>query len=133
MIDAVKDPNKIFRDNLTYVKMDEWVKGRVVLVGDSQHASSPITGMGASMALEDAFVLSQELKSASVGSIDAALLNYSKRRGKRINSFHKQSSFMERWMLVKSPLLIPIRDTIARLMPARYFTDQVEKILKEKI
>jgi 2-polyprenyl-6-methoxyphenol hydroxylase-like FAD-dependent oxidoreductase len=44
------------------VNTDPWVKGRVVLIGDAAHATSPNMAEGASMALEDAMVLSEVLE-----------------------------------------------------------------------
>jgi 2-polyprenyl-6-methoxyphenol hydroxylase-like FAD-dependent oxidoreductase len=43
------------------VSTDPWVRGRVVLIGDAAHATSPNMAEGASMALEDAVVLSEVL------------------------------------------------------------------------
>ncbi|WP_435747456.1 FAD-dependent oxidoreductase [Microbacterium sp. PMB16] len=39
-----------------------WQRGRVVAVGDAVHATSPSAGQGASLALEDAFVLARCLR-----------------------------------------------------------------------
>jgi FAD-dependent urate hydroxylase len=44
------------------VNTDPWVKGRVVLIGDAAHATSPNMAEGAAMALEDAIVLSEVLE-----------------------------------------------------------------------
>lgn len=41
----------------------EWHRGRVVLIGDAAHASSPHLAQGAAMALEDAVVLGEVLTS----------------------------------------------------------------------
>ena len=38
-----------------------WHKGRVVLIGDAVHATTPHLGQGAGMAIEDAMVLAEEL------------------------------------------------------------------------
>ena len=38
-----------------------WFRGRVVLVGDAAHATSPHVGQGAAMAIEDAVVLTEEI------------------------------------------------------------------------
>ena len=38
-----------------------WHKGRVVLLGDAVHATTPHLGQGAGMAIEDAIVLADEL------------------------------------------------------------------------
>jgi 2-polyprenyl-6-methoxyphenol hydroxylase-like FAD-dependent oxidoreductase len=39
----------------------DWHKGRVVLIGDAVHATTPHLGQGAGMAIEDALVLADEL------------------------------------------------------------------------
>jgi 2-polyprenyl-6-methoxyphenol hydroxylase-like FAD-dependent oxidoreductase len=42
--------------------LPRWHSGRVVLLGDAAHAVSPSAGQGASMAMEDAFVLAKCLR-----------------------------------------------------------------------
>ncbi|WP_395335544.1 FAD-dependent oxidoreductase [Novosphingobium sp. BL-8H] len=42
-----------------------WHKGRVVLLGDAVHATTPHLGQGAGMAIEDAIVLGEELSAAA--------------------------------------------------------------------
>ena len=41
-----------------------WHKGRVVLIGDAAHATTPHLGQGAGMAIEDSVVLAEELAAA---------------------------------------------------------------------
>jgi 2-polyprenyl-6-methoxyphenol hydroxylase-like FAD-dependent oxidoreductase len=43
----------------------DWHKGRVVLLGDAIHATTPHLGQGAGMAIEDSLVLADELARAS--------------------------------------------------------------------
>jgi hypothetical protein len=48
--------------DLASVQLTHWVRRRVVLLGDAAHAFEPHTGLGASMAMEDARVaLAQKL------------------------------------------------------------------------
>jgi FAD-dependent urate hydroxylase len=51
-----------------------WQRGRVVLVGDAAHATSPSSGQGASMAIEDAVVLGKCLR--DLGDVESALEAY---------------------------------------------------------
>ncbi len=60
------------------IVLDTWVQGRVVLIGDAAHATSPNMAEGASMALEDALVLTHML--AMHGSPPEALSAFSERR-----------------------------------------------------
>jgi 2-polyprenyl-6-methoxyphenol hydroxylase-like FAD-dependent oxidoreductase len=59
-----------------------WSKGRVVLVGDAAHASSPNMAEGASLALEDALVLAEELSTGA--GVDAAVSAFRARRVARV-------------------------------------------------
>jgi 2-polyprenyl-6-methoxyphenol hydroxylase-like FAD-dependent oxidoreductase len=46
-----------------WLALEEWYRGRVVLIGDAAHASSPMMGQGGCMAMEDACVLAASLRS----------------------------------------------------------------------
>lgn len=59
-----------------------WHKGRVVLLGDAVHASTPHLGQGAGMAIEDAIVLTEELERAA--DAEAAFTAYRARRFERV-------------------------------------------------
>jgi FAD-dependent urate hydroxylase len=59
-----------------------WYRGRLVLVGDSAHATSPSSGQGASMAVEDAVVLAKCLR--DVGGIENAFAVYVALRRPRV-------------------------------------------------
>jgi 2-polyprenyl-6-methoxyphenol hydroxylase-like FAD-dependent oxidoreductase len=46
---------------LAQIRMENWSKQRVTLVGDAAYCPSPFTGQGTSLALIGAFVLAKEL------------------------------------------------------------------------
>jgi 2-polyprenyl-6-methoxyphenol hydroxylase-like FAD-dependent oxidoreductase len=58
-----------------------WHRGRVVLLGDAVHGTTPHLGQGGGMAIEDAIVLAEEVSVA--GTIAANLDRYSARRAER--------------------------------------------------
>lgn len=58
-----------------------WNKGRVMLIGDAVHATTPHLASGAGIAVEDALVLGEEL--ARDGTIDSALTRFEARRWER--------------------------------------------------
>jgi 2-polyprenyl-6-methoxyphenol hydroxylase-like FAD-dependent oxidoreductase len=58
---AVADPELYF-DSVSQIQMPAWHRGRVVLVGDSAHCSSNLTGRGTSLALSGAWFLAQALR-----------------------------------------------------------------------
>jgi len=59
-----------------------WVKGRVVLLGDAAHATAPNMAEGASLAMEDAIVLTECL--AAAADVFVALGAYVERRAARV-------------------------------------------------
>lgn len=58
--------------------MQEWVQGRVALLGDACHPSLPFLAQGAVMALEDACILARAFE--EFDTIDAALESYQRMR-----------------------------------------------------
>ena len=58
-----------------------WYRGRVVLIGDAAHATTPHLASGAGMAVEDGIVLAEEIRRD--GNIDAALPRFMQRRFER--------------------------------------------------
>jgi 2-polyprenyl-6-methoxyphenol hydroxylase-like FAD-dependent oxidoreductase len=55
-----------------------WYRGRVVLIGDAAHATTPHLATGTGLAIEDALVLAEELERHP--DLDHALVAYSERR-----------------------------------------------------
>ena len=59
-----------------------WHRGAMVLLGDAAHATSPSSGQGASMAIEDAIVLAKCLRDGT--SVAAAFAAYERERRARV-------------------------------------------------
>ena len=74
---------------MEWVDVDKWHTGRVVLIGDAAHASSPLMGQGGCMAMEDACVLAEVLRSTA--TVESALRDYVSRRKLRIKWVQQQS------------------------------------------
>ena len=74
-------------DGVVYKPMEwhlidgDWYKGRVVLIGDAAHATTPHLGQGAGMAIEDSLVLAEELSGAE--SVAEAFSRFQQRRFER--------------------------------------------------
>jgi len=64
--------------------LPRWHRGRIVLIGDAAHATSPSAGQGASMALEDALVLAKCLRDLPVDKALTAFESLRKDRAERI-------------------------------------------------
>jgi 2-polyprenyl-6-methoxyphenol hydroxylase-like FAD-dependent oxidoreductase len=94
LIEPIADPlMRAVRDSLgedslvLYRPMDNlllplpWHRGRVVLIGDAAHATTPHLASGAGIGIEDAIVLAEEL--AGAVSLEAALSAFEARRWER--------------------------------------------------
>jgi len=76
-----EDDDVVYRPLETIMVEGPWHKGRVVLLGDAVHASTPHLGQGAGMAIEDAIVLAEEL--ARHDTPEVAFAAYHERRFER--------------------------------------------------
>lgn len=75
------DEGVVYRPLEAFMLDGPWHKGRVVLLGDAVHATTPHLGQGAGMAIEDSIVLAEEL--ARHDDVDGALTAYRDRRQDR--------------------------------------------------
>lgn len=78
-----------------------WSKGRVVLIGDAVHATTPHLGQGAGMAIEDSIVLAEEL--ARHATVEEAFAAFRKRRFDRCAYIVKASHAICMGQLGKGP------------------------------
>lgn len=61
---AMWETDAFHYDVVAQIRMDEWSRGRVALLGDAGYCCSPLTGQGTSVALTAAYVLAGELHAA---------------------------------------------------------------------
>jgi FAD-dependent urate hydroxylase len=94
LIDSVPDHELVHRSMIEEVALDSSVHGRVILVGDAGHATSPNMAEGAGMALEDALVLADCLKRRE--AVTAALSDFEARRRPRTDWVRAQTHRRDR-------------------------------------
>jgi len=75
-----------------------WFVGRIVVLGDAVHATTPHLASGAGMAVESGIVLAEEL--AATDSVEAGLLAYQERRYPRCKDVIDSSVSVGRLQLV---------------------------------
>lgn len=92
--------------------MPRWHAGRICLIGDAAHATTPSAGQGASLALEDAMVLAQCIRDA--GAPERAFAAFERARRKRVQTIVRQSRRTGSTKAVSSPVAEWFRD---RLLP----------------
>jgi 2-polyprenyl-6-methoxyphenol hydroxylase-like FAD-dependent oxidoreductase len=80
--DQITDPaGVVYRPLEVALVPSPWYRGRIVLLGDAAHATTPHLGQGAGMAVEDGIVLADEF--AKDIPLTTALDNYMQRRWPR--------------------------------------------------
>jgi 2-polyprenyl-6-methoxyphenol hydroxylase-like FAD-dependent oxidoreductase len=75
-------------DIFDFAPLASWHRGRVVLIGDSAHATTPNLGQGANQAIESAFVLAQALANEK---LPEALTTYERIRMPKAHWVTRQS------------------------------------------
>lgn len=86
---ALDDDGQIHCSAVEWVDQERWHTGRVVLIGDAAHASSPLMGQGGSLAMEDASVLAEVLRTEP--ALEQAFAAYTRRRAPRVRWVQAQS------------------------------------------
>jgi 2-polyprenyl-6-methoxyphenol hydroxylase-like FAD-dependent oxidoreductase len=126
------DEGAILRNDVYYLEpLPRWSQGRIVLVGDAAHATTPGIGQGAAQAIEDAVVLAGRL--ASGGDLATALGEYEAIRRPRAEAVLKLSRRVDKAAQLASPLGWRFRNGIVRLLPDRVQSRQLEPVVRYEL
>jgi 2-polyprenyl-6-methoxyphenol hydroxylase-like FAD-dependent oxidoreductase len=123
------DASAILRNDVYYLEpLPRWSDGRVVLVGDAAHATTPGVGQGAAQAIEDAVVLADRL--AGRDGLTAAFAAYEAIRRPRAEAVLKISRRVDKAAQLANPLGWRLRNAIVRRLPDRAQRRQLEPIVR---
>ena len=86
---SLERDDQVICSAMEWMECEKWHLGRVVLVGDAAHASSPMMGQGGCMAMEDACALAEELRASA--TVQDAFASYVSRRKPRVEWVQHQS------------------------------------------
>ena len=126
------DKTAILRNDVYYLEpLPRWSAGRVVLVGDAAHATTPGVGQGAAQAIEDAVVLAGRL--AAGDDLGPALAEYEAIRRPRAEAVLKVSRRTDKAAQLASPLGWRLRNAVVRLLPARAQRRQLEPLVRYEV
>jgi 2-polyprenyl-6-methoxyphenol hydroxylase-like FAD-dependent oxidoreductase len=100
--ETIDDPDEIvYRPMEVLFVAEPWFEGRVILIGDAAHATTPHLAQGAGLAIEDAVVLADELGREQ--SLAAAFGAFHTRRYERCKTICEGSIQVGEWELSHSP------------------------------
>jgi 2-polyprenyl-6-methoxyphenol hydroxylase-like FAD-dependent oxidoreductase len=115
VLEATPD-EAILRNDVYYLDpLRRWSRGRIVLLGDAAHASTPGIGQGAAQALEDAVALADALDRA--GEIEDALARYESIRRPRAELTQRLSRRADRAAQIANPVACRLRNAVASHVP----------------
>jgi 2-polyprenyl-6-methoxyphenol hydroxylase-like FAD-dependent oxidoreductase len=114
-----RDDEALYLWRMSDVRAPRWNAGRVALVGDAAAAFLPTAGIGASMALESAAVLADEVSRSDAAHVADALALYARRRRRRVLAAQQQSRWLARLVFVRSRALCALRDRALRRVSLR--------------
>ncbi|WP_419903117.1 FAD-dependent monooxygenase [Kiloniella sp.] len=117
ILKRLEQDGPVLPGQLQQMLVPEWVKGACVLVGDAAHGTLPTMAQGASMAMEDALVLAEELDAKS--SIEKALAAYQTRRIERAQWVQHQSLKRMGLARLKARTLIFLRNKLMKAAGAK--------------
>ena len=124
LLAATTDAQLLWNDILDLQPLRRFAFGRVLLLGDAAHATTPNMGQGAGQAIEDALALASCLTHHPT-DLSAAFQAFEARRRPRTTRIVEQSWLMGRLGQLESPVLTSLRDAVLRHTPAAVSTRQM--------
>jgi 2-polyprenyl-6-methoxyphenol hydroxylase-like FAD-dependent oxidoreductase len=113
-ISSLNDGTPLFFDNLVMIDLPKWSNRRVVLIGDSAHCLTLLSGQGAGIAMLSAYLLA---KSIERYGIDQGLVDHEERLRPVIVRLQERSRKLATWFIPTSQWSFSLRNTIVRYMP----------------
>jgi 2-polyprenyl-6-methoxyphenol hydroxylase-like FAD-dependent oxidoreductase len=129
LIDATDDAAILRTDICDLRPIPTWHRGRVVLLGDAAHATTPNLGQGAAQAIEDAYVLAGRL-GANPGDPEPAFREYQAIRRPKALRIVNSSWWLGKIAHTANPAARAVRNTLLRLTPGRVSDRQFESIFR---
>ncbi|MCB9683292.1 MAG: FAD-dependent monooxygenase [Alphaproteobacteria bacterium] len=126
VVEATPAEDMLRNDIVDLLPLPAWSQGRVTLLGDAAHATTPNMGQGACLAIEDAVVLAAHL--ARTDDVSAALRAYEAERRPRATAVQRQSwqiGAVGQW---SNPVACWVRDRLASLTPPSVAARQVQAL-----
>jgi len=104
LADRITDDDEVVYKPLYWLFVEgDWHKGRVILIGDAAHSTTPHLGQGAGMAIEDSLVLAEELERHD--TVDAAFRAFHARRYERCKYIVERSRAMCFGQIGRGPMV----------------------------
>jgi len=131
-LDALKKLTEPYYWEFHDCKTKSWKKGNVLLLGDAACGFLPTAGVGASMAMDAASALVDELSRTDKEHLEYGLGLFIKREKERVENAQENSRDLGKMMFVKSHLIAGIRDYAIRFYSLKQLTKSISKTIEGK-
>jgi 2-polyprenyl-6-methoxyphenol hydroxylase-like FAD-dependent oxidoreductase len=121
------DNQLLWNDIMDLKPVPQFAMGRIVLIGDAAHATTPNLGQGACMGIEDAQVLADEL--AVNRDVETAFSRFEMRRLRRTRFIVETSERLGKIAQLENKAAIVVRNAFFRLLPDSVNERQLKEIL----
>lgn len=115
----------LYNDLCDLAPMQRWSAGRITLLGDAAHATTPNMGQGACMAIESAYVLAESL--AKRRDLPGALLDYENARRARTAWVTNQSWRIGRMAQWENPAACALRNLVTKSVSGFLMKNQLAR------
>ncbi len=111
-------------------RAQRWHTARTVLLGDAAAAFLPTAGVGASVAMDSAAALADELARADQEHMDFALTLHGRRQRHRVEKAQKNSRDLARYMFIDSAFGALIRDQLMRFYTLEHMLSDLSEVVE---
>ncbi|MBV9827733.1 MAG: FAD-dependent monooxygenase [Alphaproteobacteria bacterium] len=123
LVDATESDAILRNDVIDRPPRRSWGRGRLTLLGDAIHATTPNLGQGACQALEDAVLLADAISRDT--STEHGLRAYEDQRRARANDVITQSWRLGKLLQTTNPIKVWLRDTLSSTALGQKSTDKL--------
>jgi len=106
ILTVLEHASRLYFSPIEEVVQQPWIRGRVALIGDAAHATSPNMAEGAAMAMEDAIVLAEVL--ATGEPLEHSLASFESRRQPRVAWVQVQTHRRDRLRNLSPAIRYPV-------------------------
>ncbi len=129
--DAIND--KAFFWDFHDCRVKHWRNGRVVFLGDAAAGFLPTAGVGASMAMESAAALNDELSRTDAQFVEKALDLFEKRHRRRVEAAQDNSRGLARLIFIENVPLAWTRDQAMKFFTVEMLIKDIARSIDEPI
>lgn len=130
LIESTPPEHILHNDIYDIAPMKRWCRGRVALLGDSAHPTTPNMGQGACMAIESSLALARCLRQSD--DMEASLSRYERERMPRTAWITNQSWRIGRIGQFQNRILCALRDAFVQLAPDSLTIKQIERAVEHE-